>query len=63
MNRVEHHVMPAVQGGWKIVRSDTNEAYGHFSTKEEAIKVAGEISKVEQGVLVVHDEDGNQPNP
>lgn len=57
MSRVEHHVMPSSGGGWKIVRSDTNESYGHFSTKEEAIQVAKEVSKLEQGLLVIHDDD------
>jgi hypothetical protein len=57
MSRVEHHVMPSSDGGWKIVRSDTNEAYGHFSTRDEAIAVAKEVSKLEEGVLVVHDDE------
>lgn len=64
MSHVEHHVMPSSSGGWKIVRSDTNESYGHFSTKEEAIQVAKEVSKLEQGILVIHDdEDSGSASP
>ena len=59
MARNELHVMPDTTGGWQIVRSDTDEPYGHFNTKNEAIAIATQVSREEQSHLIIHDEHGH----
>lgn len=58
MATLKHHVLPDPGNGWQITRSDTDEPYGHFNTKEEAIEIAKQLSKEEQSQLVIHDESG-----
>lgn len=73
MPKKEHHVVPnSSRGGWDVKRDNAQRASIHTSTKEEAVKVARELSKKAGSELVIHGKDGkiqqkdshgNDPNP
>jgi hypothetical protein len=72
MNRREHHVVPATNGGWNVKRGGGQRASGHYEIKSVAIDVAREISRHQHSELVIHnrngrisqsDSHGNYPHP
>lgn len=53
------HVVPNSQkGGWDIKQSGFQRSSGHFSTKQDAIDRARELSQNQRTELVIHNKDG-----
>ena len=53
-----HHVVPALRGGWNIIKGGAIRASKHFQRKQDAIARAKEISKKQGTNLVIHKKDG-----
>lgn len=58
MNRREHHVVPASDGGWNIKKGGAQRASVHYDNKSEAISAAREISRHQHSELVIHNRNG-----
>lgn len=56
--RDSHHVAPSPDGGWDIKKGGANRSSGHFEMKQDAIDRAREISRNQEGELVIHNLDG-----
>jgi len=54
-----YHVTPSKQSGWAIRKEGRKRELSRFSTKEDAIKHAKQISKKEKSDYVVHRKDGS----
>lgn len=73
MSRSSTHVVPnSKKGGWDIKRSGSEQSFGHFDRKDEAINRARQISRNAGDELVIHNRDdkiaqkdsrGNDPHP
>lgn len=53
-----HHVVPAPSGGWNVKVSGAERAIKHTDTKQEAVKVARDISRNQHTELVIHNKNG-----
>ena len=54
----QHHVVPSSEGGWKVKRNGSTRASEWYSTKQEAINRAREISRNQKTELIIHNKDG-----
>ncbi len=58
MPRKTHHVVPAKNDGWNVVKGGAQKASKHFNKKEQAVKKARVISKNQGTELIIHGKDG-----
>jgi len=58
MAKASRHVVPAMDGGWVVKKSDSNRASKHFRTKEAAESWGRLLSIKERSELVIHRRDG-----
>jgi len=58
MARMQHHVSPNSNGGWKVQRNGASRATAHTETKSEAIIIGKVISQRSGSALVIHGKDG-----
>lgn len=52
------HVTPHPDGGWQVKGEGNDRATARTDTKEEAIKIAREISQNQKSELIIHDKHG-----
>ncbi len=53
------HVVPNEEkGGWDIKQSGGQKSSGHFDIKKDAVDRARDISRIQDGELVIHNKDG-----
>ena len=53
-----HHVVPNLDGTWDIRLGGSWRSTGRFEKKKQALARAREISRRENGELVIHHRDG-----
>jgi hypothetical protein len=53
-----HHVVPAMNGGWSVVKYGADRASKHFATKKEAEIWGRSRSIKERSTLFIHRHDG-----
>ncbi len=58
MSLEAYHVIPNPDGGWNVKKGGSTRASKHFSTKEEAVSWARELSARKEFEFVIHKEDG-----
>ena len=58
MKRKSHHVVPNPQGGWDVVKSNSDRASGHFEKKNDAIDAGRKISQHQGTEFVIHNKNG-----
>ena len=58
MSGKSHHVVPALNGGWNVVKSGAKRATRHFDNQEDAIAWGRELSKKQGKVFIIHKRDG-----
>lgn len=52
------HVVPDGEGGWQIKRPGAERSSGNFDRKNDAVDRARDISRNQDGELVIHNRDG-----
>lgn len=58
-NNKQVHVVPnSDRGGWDIKKPGNDRSSKHFTTKDQAVERAREISRNQSGELVIHRKDG-----
>jgi hypothetical protein len=56
---VRYHVIPSVEGAWRVKRSGANRATSVHPTQSEAVGKARELAKKDvDGTVIVHGVDG-----
>ena len=58
MARVTYHVVPHMDGGWKVRKGGAKRATKKFKTKNEAVKWGRAFSKSHGTEFYIHKEDG-----
>lgn len=53
-----YHVMPGLDGGWRVKKEGSHRAAKKFTTKKSAIEWAREVSRSESTELFIHKLDG-----
>ncbi len=58
MARKTQHVVPNIDGGWSVKKSDGQKASRNFDTKDEAVVYGRKISKNQNADLFIHAKSG-----
>ncbi|MBV7439959.1 DUF2188 domain-containing protein [Weeksellaceae bacterium TAE3-ERU29] len=58
MPRKSNHVVPSKGIGWSVKKSGASRASRNFTTKEQAVKYATQLSKNERTELYIHKSNG-----
>ena len=57
MNNI-YHVTPNAKGGWNVIKEGASRSSKHTDTKEEALKIARELSESQKARVRVHNKNG-----
>lgn len=58
MARKSYHIIAAVNGGWKVIKSDAERSARNFESQKDAIKYGKSLSKAHAADLFIHGKDG-----
>ena len=58
MTKNTHHVIPAPDGGWSVIKGGFSRASRRFDDKNEAVDWARQVSINQKSELVIHKRDG-----
>ena len=53
-----HHVVPALDGGWNVIKRGASRASKHFDKKADAVSYGRKLSQSQRSEFVVHKKDG-----
>jgi len=53
-----HHVVPAIDGGWSVIKEGSDRASRRFPTKDAAVSWGRKQSMKSRSDLVIHRRDG-----
>ena len=57
MARVIHHIFPNGHGGWCVRRDGEDSPVASTATKIQAIKIGAELSRHDDALVVVHEQE------
>ena len=58
MPKSSYHVIPAMNGGWNVLKRGSSRASKHFDTRQGAIDYGRALSQRSQSLFVIHKWDG-----
>lgn len=58
MPKNSYHVIPAMNGGWNVLKRGSSRASKHFDTRQGAIEYGRALSQRNRSLFVIHKWDG-----
>lgn len=58
MSKSSYHVIPALNGGWSVLKRGSSRASKHFDTRQGAIEYGRALSQRNKVAFVIHKWDG-----